>query len=200
MPEERTTSGIEERIGGLEVGYNRLSDDVAGLGRQFRDFASEIRKSVQDQQQTPWGTLGVWTGVASAIIVSIGGLVSSDIKRDIQAQREDIKDNAAIMRDHETLAAHPAISVKVEALEKAAVALDDKIQKEIHLADDRLQGEIRAEGLRTTTIENIMAGDDAREAMDASIHSALWERVFAIERDLFGKSSPMVGRAKGAGN
>lgn len=198
VPENR--GRIEDRIGGLEVGYDRLSKDVAGLGRQFREFSAEIRTIVQAQQRTPWGVLAAWTGVAATLVLGVGAIVSVGIASDLLRVDESIKKDAELFREHEKLDSHPALRVKVESLEKASSKLDEKIQIEIRIADERLQAEIEAEANRITRIEGVMSSDDAREASDAAIHAAVWERILGIERKLFGGMLPssMRGRAEGA--
>jgi len=106
MATETASSKLTGRVASLEMGYDRVSDDVRNLSRLMENNSLETRRAINELgekissgRQTPWHTLAAW----AAVIISIVALAASGFIRDMNRIDDSLTDTKKEVTSHKVM-------------------------------------------------------------------------------------------------
>lgn len=181
---ESRVTGLERDVGNLVSAVRALTEESHQSREVINAALSAIRTEIGSRTRTNWSTLASWAGVIISFIGAIGALAIVPLKYQvIETSRQ--------LRSHEQLEGHPTAVEKTANLEKRYDEIISQQAVEIRELDTRLQREMRdldAQGqLQIEQLDGRLQRE--MQLVNAGINSSQWERIRAIERQVFGKVS-----------
>jgi len=152
---------LEPRVAKLEVGLDRLTDDVRDLANVVRAQGSqmegEIQKLVVAVTQAAGPRKTDWSVIISALllVMAVGSAVFWPLNQTSENNNTDIKTMSEKFDDHQKLTLHPVGSALIQRLEdrlQTHIAdnvidiekLDKKLQAEYMLINSKLEIQLHA--------------------------------------------------------
>lgn len=141
---------LEPRVAKLEVGLDRLTEDVRSLAGIVRDQGSNIEKQLQGltvavtQAQAPRKT--DWSVIIAAVglVMAIGAAVMIPINQTAQDNKVQIQQYHTSMVEHMKLDMHPVGLALVQRLEEQLKIHTEQNQKDLmsHITADSAEHEL----------------------------------------------------------
>ena len=151
---------LEPRVAKLEVGLDRLTEDVRSLAGIVRDQGSNVEKQLQalmvavTEAQAPQKT--DWTVIISAglLVLAVGSAVFWPLNQTSQLNKDSIDRLAVKFENHENNPAHPVGLSMINDLERRMGLLEEAERTDCERTKDQLQlWENRAMGLQSITVQ-----------------------------------------------
>lgn len=141
---------LEPRVAKLEVGLDRLTEDVRDLAGVVRSQGSrmegEIQKLVVAVTQASGPRKTDWPTIISAIMLmmAIGSAVFWPLNQTAQNNKTDLEHLTRDFERHQQLDNHPVGAAIVDRIEREAKTRSDSHAHEMELLDSRLQDEFKS--------------------------------------------------------
>jgi len=160
---------LEPRVAKLELGMERLTDDVRDLAQvvrsQGQNMEGEIQKLViavtqaAGPKKTDWGT--IIAGLA--LIMAIGSAAFWPLNQTVQENKQDLVRYEQKLSDHTQIEMHPVGRALIERLEKQAISQWEEHQKDVLDIRACIENKLQPLNLRLTVLEEQYRKDIERE-------------------------------------
>lgn len=157
MNEQKDKAYLEPRVAKLEVGMERLTDDVRNLAMVVREQGSQMEGEIQKlviavtqaagPRKTDWST--IFAGIM--LVLAIGSAVFWPLNQTSQNNKDDLLLLRQELSSHKSLNLHPVGEARVDNIERRFTELDSENAKNLDALDKKLQRETE---LITTEIRN----------------------------------------------
>lgn len=151
---------LEPRVAKLEVGLDRLTEDVRSLASIVRDQGSTVEKQLSELAVSVTQAAGPrktdWSTIISAIllIMTIGSAIFFPLNQIVQENKIAVENLSNLFHEHEKLDSHPvgnAILNRTEReLQNVIVKQEMKNEDDLNRLKDELQmWRLKAMGINT---------------------------------------------------
>lgn len=155
----------------LEARQESTDDKVDDLAKSFDRFAVEVRQALGRVTSTDWRSLAAW----AAVVVTVVALAGTGFIRDlIKVEKSLAEVRSREIADAETRGRRAA---ELEAVRRDLSTLDETLQREMRLLDDR--------GLQA-----VQSTDERLQRELGIVTEALRDRIGVLERGATPASSP----------
>ncbi len=145
MESPTPSAHLEPRVAKLEVGLDRLTEDVRSLAGIVRDQGANVEKQLQSltvavtQAQAPRKT--DWNIVISGglLIMALGSAVFWPLNQTEQNNKDAIERLTVKFEQHEALPMHPVGQTLVQQLDRRLAILEDQSRAEADRDRNELQ-------------------------------------------------------------
>ena len=145
MESQTTSAHLEPRVAKLEVGLDRLTEDVRSLAGIVRDQGSNVEKQLQSltiavtQAQAPRKT--DWNIIISGglLVMALGSAVFWPLNQTGQNNKDSIDRLTVKFEQHENLSEHPVGQVMIQQMDKRIAILEEQAIRESDRNKDELQ-------------------------------------------------------------
>lgn len=181
MPNERKEVYLEPRVAKLEVGLDRLTDDVRNLATVVREQGNQMEQQIQQlivavtQAQGPKKT--DWSTIIAAVmlILAIGSAAFWPLNQTSQENKQSLIRVEQLIDEHSKLNSHPVGMALIQRLEE---------QLQTHAAWGEKNHEVLAAQMKSEseiTQKCINAKIDATQEKNMLYIDKLYTRVIALE-------------------
>ena len=182
MPNNKPEVYLEPRVAKLEVGLDRLTDDVRNLALVVREQGTQMEGEIQKlvvavtqaagPRATNWGNIIAAVGVALAV----GSAIFYPLNQTTQENKIAIERYHTSMVEHQKLDMHPVGQTRIDALVKDVdITKADLVRRDSEL-DTKIQKETQ---LMTSLVSANLEALDKRLQMEMSLKNDL---IFANQK------------------
>ncbi len=155
---QTTTSKLEPRVAKLELGLDRLTDDVRDLAgvvrKQGANMEQEIQKLVVAVTQASGPRKTDWSTIIAAVmmVMAIGAAVLVPLNQISQDNKREIEKVQTIISDHMKQDGHPVSITSIQRLEdQIKMHNDNDDRKMVEDRNELMQWRQKAMGLNSSS-------------------------------------------------